>query len=66
MSYNGWNAADWEFTWQGSNGQLHVLDRGFVTGPNRGYALYWSMPESAWADRLDEFATVASSFRPAD
>jgi serine/threonine protein kinase len=66
VEYNGWNAADWEFTWQGSNGQLHVLDRGFVTGPDRGYALYWSMPESAWGDRLDEFETVADSFQPAD
>ena len=65
VDYRGWNAADWEFTWRGASGRIHVLDRGFVTGPGRGYALYWSMPESAWESRLDEFATVAATFRPA-
>jgi hypothetical protein len=65
VDYRGWNTADWEFTWQGSSGRVHVLDRGFVTGDKRGYALYWSMPESAWESRLDEFATVAATFRPA-
>jgi len=65
VDYGDWDAADWEFTWQGSSGQIHVLNRGFVTGPTRGYALYWSMPESAWESRLDEFSEVAASFRPA-
>ena len=65
VEYRGWNAADWEFTWQGDSSRIHVLNRGFVTSPDHAYALYWSMPEWAWASSLDEFTTVASSFQPA-
>src|SRR6185436_14424759 len=25
VRYRGWNAADWEFTWQPAGGQVHVL-----------------------------------------
>jgi hypothetical protein len=24
VEYRGWNTADWEFTWDGRNGQIHV------------------------------------------
>ena len=64
VDYRGWNAADAEFTYQGDNGTIHVLNRGFVTAPDQAYAIYWSMPEGAWSDRLDEFAVVASTFQP--
>jgi eukaryotic-like serine/threonine-protein kinase len=65
VSYRGWKAADWQFTWHGANGVIHVLDRGFVTGPDHGYALYWSMPQSAWKQSLQQFQVVADSFQPA-
>ena len=63
-TYRDYPAAAWEFT-HGSP-RRHVLNLGFVTGDNRGYALYFSTPATAW----NEPATVAwregikDSFRP--
>ena len=62
VDYNGWDAADWEFTF-GSN--THVLDRGFVTDSTHGYALYLSTPEDKWASSQDVFQTAADTFSPA-
>ena len=62
VDYNGWDAADWEFTF-GSN--THVLNRGFVTDSTHGYALYLSTPEDKWASSQDVFQTSADTFKPA-
>ena len=62
VEYNGWDAADWEFTF-GSN--THVLNRGFVTDDSHGYALYLSTPEDQWASSQDVFQTAAETFTPA-
>jgi len=57
-------AADWEFTWRGSGGRIHVLNRGIVTDP-RGFALYMSGPDATWeAESLPVFEAAAGSFRP--
>jgi eukaryotic-like serine/threonine-protein kinase len=65
VDYRGWNAADWEFTWDGDNGRVHVRNRGVVTGPDRAYALYWAVPDSQWQDNEEVFDAIAASFRPA-
>jgi len=65
VDYRGWNTADWEFTWDGSNGQIHVLNRNVRVSDHRAYALYWSIPESKWADSRGMFDVVAQSFQPA-
>jgi hypothetical protein len=57
-------AADWEFTYSGSNGRIHVLNRNFITAPDKAYAIYWSTPDSVWRDNLDELALITSSFHP--
>jgi hypothetical protein len=62
VDYNGWPAADWEFTF-GEN--THVLNRGFVPSEDKGYALYFSAPEDQWADSLSIFQTAADTFQPA-
>jgi serine/threonine protein kinase len=62
VDYNGWDAADWEFTF-GNN--THVLNRGFVTDSTHGYALYLSTPEDKWASSQDVFQTAADTFKPA-
>lgn len=62
VDYNGWPAADWEFTF-GTN--THVLNRGFVPNENKGYALYLSSSEDQWAESLQIFATAADTFVPA-
>ncbi|GAA1367844.1 serine/threonine-protein kinase [Catellatospora chokoriensis] len=56
--------ADWEFTYRGNSGRIHVINRGFVTGPKQAHAIYWSTPESQWQDNLDEFALITASFEP--
>ena len=64
VDYDGREAADWEFTWEGDNGTVHVLNRGFVTEP-RGFALYMSGPEDTWeSESLPVFETAADTFRP--
>ena len=62
VDYNGWDAADWEFTF-GSN--THVLNRGFVPDSTHGYAIYLSTPEDKWASSQDVFQTAADTFKPA-
>ncbi|MDI1463495.1 serine/threonine-protein kinase [Catellatospora sp. KI3] len=56
--------ADWEFTYRSRSGRVHVINRGFVTGPKQAHAIYWSTPESRWNDNLDEFALITASFQP--
>ena len=62
VDYNGWDAADWEFTF-GSD--THVLNRGFVPDDSHGYAIYLSTPEDQWASSQDVFQTAADTFTPA-
>ncbi|HEX2360574.1 MAG TPA: protein kinase [Jiangellaceae bacterium] len=65
VEYRGWETADWEFTWQGRNGQIHVLNRNIRVSDERAYALYWSIPEGQWADSRPMFDVIAQSFQPA-
>jgi len=62
VEYNGWPAADWEFTF---GNRTHVLNRGFVPNENKGYALYMSSTEDEWPESLQIFQTAADSFVPA-
>jgi eukaryotic-like serine/threonine-protein kinase len=65
VEYRGWDTADWEFRWDASSGQIHVLNRNVRVSDQRAYALYWSVPESQWADSRAMFDVIAQSFRPA-
>jgi serine/threonine protein kinase len=58
-------AADWEFTYTGRNGRIHVRNRGFVTGDDQAYAIYWSTPDSQWSESLRYFNVFTETFRPA-
>jgi serine/threonine protein kinase len=58
-------AADWEFTYHGSGGKDHVLNRNILVNGKHAYALYWSTPEDRWTSSRDIFDVFASSFRPA-
>nr|MBA2738359.1 protein kinase [Nocardioidaceae bacterium] len=37
VDYRSWDTADWEFTWSGDSGTVHVIDRGIATD-TRGFA----------------------------
>jgi eukaryotic-like serine/threonine-protein kinase len=65
VEYRGWNAADWEFTYDGRNDRVHVLNRNIRVSDARAYALYWSTPERQWADSRGLFDVVAQTFQPA-
>jgi hypothetical protein len=57
-------AADWEYTYDGSNGRLHARNRGFVTAPDQAHAILWITPDRTWRQNLDEFELIAKSFQP--
>jgi hypothetical protein len=65
VQYRGWNAADWEFTWQPGSGQLHVLSRNIRVSDRGAYALYWSVPSAQWSPSQRYFDTFAATFQPA-
>ncbi|MEH1014072.1 protein kinase [Micromonospora sp. CPCC 206060] len=57
-------AADWEWT-QTSNGRtIHVRNRGFVTAPDKGYAIRWDTPADVWDENEAVFKIIADGFRP--
>ena len=57
-------AADWEYTYAGSRGRLHVINRGFVASAHQAHAIYWSTPESTWAANLQYFELITRTFQP--
>ncbi len=57
-------AADWEWTYDSNGVRTHVVNRGFVTGQKKAYAIYWSTPESVWYANYATFQTIAQTFRP--
>ncbi|MCW2621930.1 MAG: serine/threonine protein kinase, partial [Frankiales bacterium] len=59
-TYRGYEAADWEFTYEG----LHVLDRVFVVD-GRGYSLYFQTPQDDFTAARAELETVFATFVPA-
>ncbi len=64
VRYRSWDAADWEFTFEGDNGTVHVLDRGIVTD-TRGFALYVAGPDADWdSTGRRVFEAAAESFQP--
>ena len=58
-------AADWEFTFVGSEGPTHVLNRNVLANAQHAYALFWSTPSSQWTSSYHYFAAFAATFQPA-
>jgi hypothetical protein len=65
VAYNGWDAADWEYTWRDGAGLRHVLSRNIRVSDDRAYALYFSVPQTRWEESRPLFDTFAATFRPA-
>jgi serine/threonine protein kinase len=57
-------AADWEFTYAGRSGRVHVLIRGTITNPQQAYGIYWSTPDGRWQESLRYWQTFTETFRP--
>jgi serine/threonine protein kinase len=64
---DGWDAADWEWTYSQAGATLHALNRGFVTDAHHGYAIYWTAPDATWNDARNQqlLNRFFSSFQPA-
>jgi hypothetical protein len=58
-------AADWEFTYYHQGVLTHVLNRNVLANSRHAYALYWSTPESQWAQSWHIFRVLEQTFRPA-
>lgn len=66
VSVDYWDeAADWEWIFDDDYGRrLHVRNRGFVTAPDKGYAIRWDCPENDWAANEPVFEIIAAGFVP--
>ncbi|WP_324789107.1 serine/threonine-protein kinase [Streptomyces sp. H51] len=66
VDYRGWNAADWEFTYQESGTKYRTIDRGFVVNDHLGYALMYTAKAANWDTGLreDTWKTLAKAFEP--
>jgi serine/threonine protein kinase len=62
---NGDKSADWEFTYDGDGGRVHILNRGFVTN-GHGYALLLRAPDAEWDRVYSELQPVYRFFKPAE
>ena len=58
-------AADWEFTYNGKDGPVHVLNRNVLASSTQAYALYWSTPATEWSRSYHIFKVLAATFQPA-
>ncbi|GAA3032754.1 serine/threonine-protein kinase [Streptomyces glomeratus] len=66
VDYNGWNTADWEFTYADGGTTYRVIDRGFVVNPHQGYGLMYTAKSDDWDGdlRTDTWKTLTGTFRP--
>ncbi|MFD5544844.1 serine/threonine protein kinase, partial [Streptomyces sp. NPDC127079] len=66
VSYRGWNAADWEFTYVENGTKYRTVDRGFVVSSTQGYALMYTAKADDWSSELRgaTWKTLAASFEP--
>ncbi|WP_027644516.1 serine/threonine-protein kinase [Salinispora oceanensis] len=66
VSVDYWDeAADWEWIFDDDYGRrMHVRNRGFVTAPDKGYAIRWDCPENDWAANEPVFEIIAAGFVP--
>ena len=60
VDYRGYEAADWEFTYEG----LHVLNRVFVVD-GTGHSLFFQTSEGDFADARADVEGIVEAFRPA-
>jgi hypothetical protein len=59
VDYRGYEAADWEFTFEG----VHVLNRVFVVD-GVGHSLWLQAPEGEFAAAVQDFDRIAGAFQP--
>jgi hypothetical protein len=56
------SGTEWEYTYAGSRGRLHGIERGFVVF-GRAYLIQWRTPDVDWAGNLTRWGVINGSFR---
>ncbi|MCH0563369.1 MULTISPECIES: serine/threonine-protein kinase [unclassified Streptomyces] len=66
VDYNGWNTADWEFTYVSDGTKYRSVDRGFVVDAHLGYGLMYTAKADDWRGdlRRNTWRTLTDTFRP--
>ncbi len=65
FSARGWQAADWEYSWQSpSSGAMRAYDRGFTANGHQ-YALAVTAPSGRWTTYSGLLTSLFDSFQPA-
>ena len=62
-TFDGYQAATWEYTYQGGGGLLHAVDLGFVVGSRYGFALNFQTRDADWAGSQAVFTAFQRSFQ---
>ncbi|MEU9194808.1 protein kinase [Streptomyces hundungensis] len=69
VTYRGWLAADWEFTYddKDSGARYHSVDRGFVVNVSQGYGIMFSAKDEDWSkpETQQTLAALFATFQPA-
>lgn len=65
LTFQGMDAAWWEFTYGDGGTQLHAVDLGFVTTDGSyGFALNFQTAEGDWESSQETFQAIQDSFQP--
>jgi len=66
VSYRGWNAADWEWSYTDDGAALRAVDRTFLPDAQDGYTIDWTASAADWssAANRDLLADFYSTFQP--
>jgi serine/threonine protein kinase len=62
--YNGWKAAEWEYSYSDGGADLHAINLGFIVNEEYGFALNFQTHEENWAASQDLFEAFKASFQP--
>ncbi|MDW5326349.1 serine/threonine-protein kinase [Plantactinospora sp. KLBMP9567] len=57
--------ADWDWLETVDGVRVHVRNRGFVTAPDKAYAIRWDTAADEWDENLPNFQLIVDGFRPA-
>ena len=64
-TFQGMDAAEWEFTYEDGGAQLHALDLGFITrDESTGMALFFQTHAEDWERSQELFEQLKAGFRP--
>ena len=63
-TFQGFEGAEWEFTYTDGGADLHALDLGFIVGDDYGFALFFQTHAENWESSQDLFESLKASFRP--